>query len=98
MATENRNPKDAKPVGGRQPQTDPSPQPGQSTKGAGNEKGQRIAQQQGGKGGGTADQGGHALGAGLDQKGGPLPQDRDRRADGHRGLRQGTPDTEETED
>lgn len=73
MATENKNPQNAKPVGGRKPQN-PDAQAGQASQGIGNVAGQKAAQQQGSSG--TADQGGKSGKIGLDQKGGPLPENR----------------------
>jgi hypothetical protein len=83
MATENRNPKNAKPVGGRQDETNTGSQAGQASRDVGNVKGQKVAQQQGARG--TVDQA-------ADR--GKLHHT--QHATG--GLRQGTVDTEERED
>ncbi len=53
MSTENRNPQNAKPVGGKG-QQNAGQQAGQASKGVGNAQGQKVAQQQGARG--TVDQ------------------------------------------
>ena len=83
MATENRNPQNAKPVGDRKSPTNPAEQPGQATRGIGNVQGQKVARQQGGSG--TVDQA-------------PDLGGESRTKHSANGLRQGTVDTEERED
>jgi hypothetical protein len=94
MATDDTNPQNAKRVGGRETPRNPDRQAGQASQDAGNPKGQKTAQQQGAKG--TSDQGGTPMRAGLDQKGGSMPQDRGW-GHGSRQLRQGNTETEEEE-
>lgn len=95
MATDNTNPKNAKPVGGRQSESNTGNQAGQASRGLGNASGMKASQQQ--RSGGTADQGGKMGRSGIDQAGGVLPQDRNH-ADASRKLRQGTPETEKQEE
>ena len=83
MSTENRNPQNAKPVGGSKSPPNPAEQSGQATRGVGNAQGQKMARQQGASG--TVDQ--------ASDLGG---ENRTKHAAS--GLRQGTVDTEERED
>lgn len=95
MAPDNPNPQNAKRVGSRKSPENPPEETGQATAGIGNPQGQRTAKQQGAAG--SADQGGvPARGAGLDQPGGPMPQDRGWEHESKK-LRQGSAETEEEE-